>query len=92
MIMRTVKAKELKGGMVIELPDIAPGFKPGLVSNTCFNWLACLVTTETMAQGFNTMIDVLQLTFYTLIKLNRFNRLDRYDLPFLVAGLLAIAL
>ena len=63
-----------------------------LVSNTCFNWLACLVTTETMAQGFNTIIDVLQLTFYTLIKLNRFNRLDRYDLPFLIAGLLAIAL
>lgn len=63
-----------------------------LVSNTCFNWLACLVTTETMAQGFNTMIDVLQLTFYTLIKLNRFKRLDRYDLPFLIAGLLAIAL
>ena len=63
-----------------------------LVSNTCFNSLACLVTTETMAQGFNTMIDVLQLTFYTLIKLNRFNRLDRYDLPFLIAGLLAIAL
>lgn len=63
-----------------------------LVSNTCFNWLACLVTTETMAQGFNTMIDVLQLTFYILIKLNRFKRLDRYDLPFLIAGLLAIAL
>lgn len=63
-----------------------------LVSNTCFNWLACLVTTETMAQGFNTIIDVLQLTFYTLIKLNRFKRLDRYDLPFVVAGLLAIAL
>lgn len=38
------------------------------------------------------MIDVLQLTFYTLIKLNRFKRLDRYDLPFVVAGLLAIAL
>lgn len=63
-----------------------------LVSNTCFNWLSCLVTTETTAQGFNTMIDVLQLTFYTLIKLNRFKRLDRYDLPFLIAGLLAIAL
>lgn len=63
-----------------------------LVSNTCFNWLACLVTTETTAQGFNTMIDVLQLTFYALIKLNRFKRLDRYDLPFLIAGLLAIAL
>lgn len=63
-----------------------------LVSNTCFNLLACLVTTETMAQGFNTMIDVLQLTFYILIKLNRFKRLDRYDLPFLIAGLLAIAL
>lgn len=63
-----------------------------LVSNTCFNCLVGLVTTETTAQGFNTMIDVLQLTFYTLIKLNRFNRLDRYDLPFLIAGLLAIAL
>ncbi|AZF87653.1 hypothetical protein CPT_Mydo_078 [Proteus phage Mydo] len=63
-----------------------------LVSNTCFNCLACLVTTETMAQGFNTMIDVLQLTLYTLIKLNRFKRLDRYDLPFVIAGLLAIAL
>ncbi len=34
MIMRTVKAKELKGGMIIELPDIAPGFKPGLVTIT----------------------------------------------------------
>lgn len=32
--MQTVKAKELKGGMVIELPDIAPGFKPGLVTIT----------------------------------------------------------
>ena len=63
-----------------------------LVSNTCFNCLFGLVTTETTAQGFNTMIDVLQLTFYTLIKLNRFKRLDRYDLPFLIAGLLAIAL
>lgn len=32
--MRTVKAKELKGGMVIELRGIAPGFKPGLVTIT----------------------------------------------------------
>uniref|UniRef100_A0AAU8GFW4 Holin n=1 Tax=Salmonella phage vB_SEnST11_KE23 TaxID=3161174 RepID=A0AAU8GFW4_9CAUD len=63
-----------------------------LVSNTCFNGLACLVTTETTAQGFNTMIDVLQLTVYTMIKLIRFKRLDRYDLPFVIAGVLAIAL
>lgn len=34
MIMKTVKAKDLKGGMIIELPDIAPGFKPGLVTIT----------------------------------------------------------
>lgn len=34
MIMRTVKAKDLKGGMIIELPDIAPSFKPGLVTIT----------------------------------------------------------
>lgn len=27
-----VKAKDLKAGMVIELPDIAPGFTPGSVT------------------------------------------------------------
>ena len=32
MIMRTVKAKDLKAGMIIELPDVAPGFKAGCVT------------------------------------------------------------
>jgi hypothetical protein len=32
--MQTVKAKDLKREMIIELPDIAPGFKPGLVTIT----------------------------------------------------------
>lgn len=63
-----------------------------VMSNILFGWLACLVLTETTAQTVNTLIDVLQLAFYCGVKLYRFNRLDRYDLPFIVGGSLAIIL
>ncbi|QXL90388.1 hypothetical protein [Salmonella phage NINP13076] len=63
-----------------------------LLSNTCFNALAEMFTNEGTAQTVNTVIDVLQVSIYAAVKIVRFKRLDRYDLPFLIAGVVAIAL
>ncbi len=63
-----------------------------IVSNNVFDFVACQVVSETTAQNANTLIDVLQLVSYVGVKLFKFNRLDRYDLPFVVGGSLAIIL
>ncbi|MCC3724042.1 hypothetical protein [Staphylococcus haemolyticus] len=63
-----------------------------VLSNVFYGWLACLVLSDATAQTVNTMIDVLQLALYCGVKLYRFKRLDRYDLPFIIGGSLAIML
>lgn len=63
-----------------------------VVSNMAFNSLAEMLVNESAAQNINTMIDVLQLACYVGVKLYRFKKLNRYDLPFVVGGSLAIVL
>lgn len=63
-----------------------------VLSSVFYSWLACLVLSDTTAQTVNTMIDGLQLAFYCVVKYHRFKRFDRYDLPFIIAGSLAIML
>lgn len=63
-----------------------------ILSNTAFNFLACLVTNDTAAGIANNLIDVVQLAAYVSVKLARFKRLDRYDLPFVIGGVVAIVM
>lgn len=63
-----------------------------VLSNNAFTFAAGFVVNESTAGIANNLIDVAQLAVYVSVKVARFGRLNRYDLPFVIGGVLSIAL
>lgn len=60
------------------------------VSNTTFNAVGGMMFNAGNVSTANTMIDGLQLFFYVACRLKIACKLDRYDLPFICGGVIAI--
>lgn len=60
------------------------------VSNTTFNAVGGMMFNAGNVSTANTMIDCLQLFFYVACRLKIACKLDRYDLPFICGGVIAI--
>lgn len=63
-----------------------------VLSNNFFNEAAGMVMSNAAAGMFNTVIDGLQLACYVAVKLLKSKTLNRYDLPFIASGVLAISI
>lgn len=60
------------------------------VSNATFNAVGGVMFNAENVSTANTMIDILQLFFYVAFRLKIACKLDRYDLPFICGGVIAI--
>ena len=60
------------------------------VSNATFNAVGGVMFNAGNVSTANTMIDILQLSFYVAFRLKLVCKLDRYDLPFICGGVIAI--
>lgn len=60
------------------------------VSNATFNAVGGVMFNADNVSTANTMIDYLQLFFYVAVRLKIACKLDRYDVPFICAGVIAI--
>lgn len=60
------------------------------VSNTTFNAVGGMMFNAGNVSTANTMIDCLQLFFYVACRLKIACKLDRYDVPFICGGVIAI--
>lgn len=60
------------------------------VSNATFNAVGGMMFNAGNVSTANTMIDCLQLFFYVACRLKIACKLDRYDVPFICGGIIAI--
>ena len=60
------------------------------VSNATFNAVGGMMFNAGNVSTANTMIDLLQLFFYVAFRLKIACKLDRYDVPFICGGVIAI--
>lgn len=60
------------------------------MSNATFNAVGGVMFNAGNVSTANTMIDLLQLFFYVAFRLKIACKLDRYDVPFICGGVIAI--
>lgn len=60
--------------------------------NVLFNYFVSQVLSLDVTHFINNTIDTLQLVVYILVKMSTFGKLGRYDLPFIISGILSIML
>jgi len=60
------------------------------VSNMAFNIVGEMIAPENVVNTANNTIDVAQLALYVVARLYRSKSLSRFDVPFIIAGVVAI--
>lgn len=59
-------------------------------SNTAFNFSGALVFSDFLVNTANNVIDVAQLVSFVAIRFARFGKLNKFDSPFIIGGIVAI--
>lgn len=62
----------------------------GFVGNTIFNSVGCVLFNADSVNLTNNVIDALQIALYVLVKLSTVGKLNRYDLPLPLGGLVSL--